>query len=236
MLFYKHNENFEVEEMDTAFLATTPLFRGSTPEEIGPMLVCLHGREKHFSKGELIFRAGTVIHELGVVLAGVVSIESDDLWGNKTILDQVRAGRVFAETYACMPGEALMVNVVAMEPTDILLLDVGNILQPCAKACAYHTLLIRNLLAISAQKNLNLSRRSFHTAPKTIRGRLLSFLSYQALTQGRRDFRIPFDRQQLADYLNVDRSALSAELGKMQREGLLTVEKNHFVVSAQLAE
>ncbi|WP_449290343.1 Crp/Fnr family transcriptional regulator [Oscillibacter ruminantium] len=105
--------------------------------------------------------------------------------------------------------------------------------ESCPNACGHHSKLIRNLLAISAQKNLNLSRRSLHTAPKSIRGRLVAYLSDQALRQGTRDFYIPFNRQQLADYLNVDRSALSSELGRMQREGLLTAEKNHFTMSEQ---
>ena len=121
-----------------------------------------------------------------------------------------------------------MVNVVAAESTKVLFLDMRKALQICSHACAHHNKLIRNLLSISAQKNLNLSRKIFHTSPKSIRGRLLSYLSYQAVRSGSQSFVIPFNRQQLADYLNVDRSALSNELSKMQRDGLLHVEKNHF--------
>ncbi|WP_367186338.1 Crp/Fnr family transcriptional regulator [Oscillibacter sp.] len=159
-----------------------------------------------------------------------MSIENNDLWGNRSVLDRVGPGQVFAETYACVPGEALMVSVVAAETAQVLFLDAAQLLLPCQSACSHHARLIANLLSISAQKNLNLSRRIFHTSSKSIRGRLLSYLSYQALRQGSRDFTIPFDRQALADYLSVDRSALSAELGKMQREGLLRVRKNHFVL------
>ena len=103
-------------------------------------------------------------------------------------------------------------------------------MQTCPGACEYHGRLIRNLLTISAQKNLILSRRIFHTSPKSIRGRLLSYLSFQASSQGSSEFTIPFNRQQLADYLSVDRSALSNELGKMQKDGLLKVNKNHFII------
>lgn len=219
--------------MDYIFLAATPLFRGTTPEEIQGMLTCLRAQEKKYEKGSMIFRAGDTVHEVGLVLSGSVSIENDDLWGNKTILDRVEPGRVFAETYACVPGEALLINVVAAEPSEILFLDIGRMVESCPNACGHHSKLIRNLLAISAQKNLNLSRRSLHTAPKSIRGRLVAYLSDQALRQETRDFYIPFNRQQLADYLNVDRSALSGELGRMQREGLLAAEKNHFTMSEQ---
>ena len=217
--------------MDLALLAASTLFRGLTPEEIETVLPCLRTKEKTFEKGTLIYAAGDCVSELGVVLSGSVSIESDDLWGNRTILDCVEPGRVFAETYACVPGEPLMVNAAAREKTSVLFLDAAHILKTCTSACEHHQKIIRNLLMISAQKNLNLSRRSLHTAPKSIRGRVLSYLSYQARRQGKAGFDIPFNRQQLADYLNVDRSALSAELGKMQKEGLIKVKKNHFVIS-----
>ena len=121
-----------------------------------------------------------------------------------------------------------MVDVSAAEAAEILSISVGRILQTCSRACTCHNKLLGNLLTLCAQKNLHLSRKIFHTSSKTIRGRLLSYLSYQALCHGSRRFTIPFDRQQLADYLHVDRSALSNELGKMQREGLIQVKKNAF--------
>ena len=127
-----------------------------------------------------------------------------------------------------VPGEKLLVDVFAAEVTEVLFLNVGKMLSQCPNSCGHHTQLIRNLLAISAQKNLQLSRRIFNTSSKSIRGRLLSYLSDQAVKNESERFDIPFNRQQLADYLGVDRSALSAELGKMQREGLLEFRKNHF--------
>ena len=127
-----------------------------------------------------------------------------------------------------------MVNVTASEKTEVLFLNIGRLLQTCSNACSHHSKLIRNLLAASAQKNLSLSRRIFHTSAKSIRGRLLSYLSYQALRQDSHCFEIPFNRQQLADYLSVDRSALSNELSKMQKEGILTVRKNRFCLSHEV--
>lgn len=214
--------------MDCYFLSKTNLFRGISEQEIDTMLKCLQTELRRYGKGDVVLQAGDQIRRMGLVLSGSVRIENDDIWGNKSILDQTGAGQVFAETYACMPGEPLMVSVVAAEITEILFLDVERILKTCPDACSYHSRLIRNLLMISAQKNLNLSRRIFHTSSKTIRGRLLSYLSYEASRAGSCEFTIPFNRQQLADYLSVDRSAMSTEIGRMQKEGLLRTEKNYF--------
>ncbi len=218
------------------FLADTVLFRGTQEEEIRAMLDCLGAEQKSYEKGSVIYRAGDFIQSMGLILSGRVQIENDDLWGNKSVLDSIGPGQIFAETYACLPNEPLMVTAVAAENTEVLFFNVSRVLQTCPSACAHHSTLIRNLLAITAQKNLNLSRRIFHTSSKSIRGRLLSYLSYQASSQGSRDFTIPFNRQQLADYLSVDRSALSSELGKMQRDGLLVAEKNHFILKSGIEE
>ena len=129
-----------------------------------------------------------------------------------------------------MGSPGMQASVTASENSEILFLNAARVLQTCPGACEDHGRLIRNLLTISAQKNLILSRRIFHTSPKSIRGRLLSYLSFQASSQGSSEFTIPFNRQQLADYLSVDRSALSNELGKMQKDGLLKVNKNHFII------
>lgn len=220
--------------MDYSFLSKTLLFRGITAGEIEHMMGCLDGRCKKYMKGEMIYRAGDVIQSLGMVLSGSVYIENDDILGNKSILDVAAPGQAFAETYACVPGEPLMVSAVAAEPSEILFLNIGQGLQTCSNNCVYHGRLIKNLLAISAQKNLNLSRRIFHTRSKSIRGRLLSYLSFQATRQGSLEFDIPFNRQQLADYLSVDRSAMSNELSKMQKEGILTVNKNHFLLKKEM--
>lgn len=216
--------------MNYRFLAQTPLFQGTSPQEIEAMLACLGSDVRRYEKGQIIYRAGDVVHALGVVLSGSVLIETDDVWGNTTVLDCAGPGHIFAETYACLPDEPLMVYVKAAEACQILFLNVGRVLQICSTSCSHHTALVQNLLCLSAQKNLNLSRKIFHTSPKTIRGRLLSYLSDQSVRSGSRSFTIPFNRQQLADYLNVDRSALSNELSKMQREGLIRADRNQFVL------
>lgn len=222
--------------MDFEFLSKTPLFHGASPDEVSSMLNCLGAEKRSYGKGEVIYRAGSPAETMGLVLSGSVSIQSDDVWGNRSILGSAEPGDVFGETYACVPGETMMVNAVAVEKSEVLLLNAAKLLKTCPQACQHHVALIRNLLTISAQKNLGLSRRIFNTSSKTIRGRLLSYLSYQARRKGSCDFEIPFDRQQLADYLSVDRSAMSAELGKMQNDGLIEVKKNHFHLNAKPEE
>ncbi|MDY3013922.1 MAG: Crp/Fnr family transcriptional regulator [Evtepia sp.] len=175
--------------METAM--HSPLFRGLEPEEIRTVLGCLAAWRRTYPKGAVIFSAGEPIRAMGLVERGSVFLESDDLWGNKTVLGRAGPGQVFGESYACAPGEPLLVNAVAAQETSVLFLEVGRLLTVCSQACGHHTALIRNLLEISAQKNLGLSRKIFYTRAKTIRGRLLAYLSDQALLQGSHSFAIP---------------------------------------------
>ena len=209
-----------MESVNLKALTKTEIFAGATEEEVSSMLNCLSAKKKKYQKDEIIFHAGDIVSSIGVMLKGNALIENDDIWGNRSVLDYVKEGQIFAETYACALDEKLMVNVIAMSDCEVLFLDVRKILKVCPNACEFH----QNLV----QKNLNLSRRIFHTSSKTIRGRLLSYLSYQAMEREKEEFDIPYNRQQLADYLGVDRSAMSNELGKMQKDGLIEVKRNHF--------
>lgn len=207
----------------------TPLFEGIGDEALAEMFACGGARKKSFGKGDVLLRAGCVTREVGIVQEGSVNIENIDLWGNRSILSHVPAGQVFAETYAFC-GEPMMVDVVAAEKTEVLFLNMDVLIHTPHPDSAWQPILVQNLLNISLRKNLALSERIFCTAPKTIRGRLLLYLSNQAAKAGSRHFRIPFDRQGLADYLNLDRSALSKELGKMRDEGILETTKNEFTL------
>ena len=209
----------------------SPLFRGLTPAEWDALAQTGQLRTKTFSRHEIIFHAGSRIHEVGVVLRGSVHIENLDLWGTKTILSSVPAGQVFAETYAFC-GDAMLVDAVAAEDCEVLFVNAAAF---SGGSSAGQDKLLHNLLAVSMRKNLSLSQRIFCTTPKTVRGRLLTYFSAQTAACGRLEFDIPFNRQQLADYLNLDRSALSQELCRMRDEGLLQFEKNHFVLN-QLPE
>lgn len=216
--------------MDMRQLQQSMLFRGMTELEITKALQVLEALEKSFQKGETLLIAGTITERMGLVLEGSVTIESNDAWGNRTIISHVGQGQVFAETYALLENEPMLVDVTASEDCRVFFLRSGriqslkNILEPWALKY------ITNLLTISMHKNLILSGRSFHTAPKTIRGRVMAYLNSVSLQKHSREFDIPFDRQQLADYLNLERSALSKELGKMQKDKLIFCKKNHFLI------
>lgn len=217
--------------MDLQFLSTTALFQGCPEKDIQVMANHLDFRTAQYKKKAVIFREGTVVMDIGLVLSGSVQIEHNDIWGHKSILGITEAAGVFAEAYACIPNEPLMINVVANQNCEILLVSVPKLFSPCS-VCTSQNRLIQNLVMISARKNLQLSSRSLHTSPKTVRGRLLSYFSQQISEQGSYHIVIPFDRQQLADYLNLDRSALSKELGNMKKEGSLEYYKNVFEFKA----
>lgn len=205
-----------------------PLLQGISREEANRLMECLKVRQQSYARGDTLLRAGEITKAMGLVLEGSVNIRHDDAWGNQSILGHVETGGIFAETYATAPETPLLVSVIAAEPCRILFLTLSQLLALCPRCCEAHQRLIRNLLALTAQKNLALSRRMAYTSAKTIRGRLLSYLSDQARQQESRQFAIPFNRQQLAEYLSVDRSALSNELSKMRREGLITFRQNQF--------
>ncbi len=215
---------------ETEALRESALFRGLTMDEAAEAARLLGVRRRSCRKGETVLRAGDVTGRMGLVLSGSVAVESCDLWGNRTILSVVPAGGFFAESYALLGDEPLGVDVTAASPCEILFLSIGEVTRGDVLASPWGARLAVNLLRISAEKNLTLSRRAFHTAPKTIRGRVLSYLNSVSLQTGKTSFAIPFDRQQLADYLNVERTALSKELGKMRRDGLIRCEKNRFTL------
>jgi CRP-like cAMP-binding protein len=172
---------------------------------------------------EILLEAGQRAPALGVVLAGRVHMEHLDVWGSKTLLGQAGPGDLFAETYACLPDEPLRVSVVAAENGEALFLETGQLLQCGCEPWRWK--LTQNLLRIAARKNLGLAQRSLYTAPKTIRGRITAYFSVLARQNGSLRFTLPFDRQQLADHLGVDRSALSNALSQMQKDGLLVIDK-----------
>ena len=210
----------------------SPLFNGIREDELAEMKTVSCLREKNYGKGEYIFRMGDVTTELGIVLSGSVVVENADVWGNTGILTKVHPGGVFAETYA-LGRVPMMVSAKAMEDSRIQFLDLRVLDAFQNSALDWQRKLLKNLLDISARKNIILSERMFCISSKTVRGRVLAYLSKQARLAASSSFRIPFDRQQMADYLNVDRTALSKELGKMKEEGLIDFNKNHFVIYSE---
>ena len=182
-------------------------------------------RRSSFTKGAIIFRSGQIVSELGIVVKGSVNIESLDLSGSKAILSNIGSSQIFAEIYAFC-REPMMVDAIAGKDCEILFVNIQALLKENNSNRSWYAKLLKNLLNIAAHKNLTLSNRIFCTAPKTIRGRLLTYLANLSAKQKSQSLTLPFNRQQLADYLNLDRSALSKELGKMRNEGLISFHKN----------
>lgn len=214
-------------------LSQTQMFRGINEQEIETLLQCLESKKRTYKKGEIIIAEGTATESIGIVLSGLVIISCSDIWGDTSILGNVAPGSVFAEVYACIPGQPLLVTVSAAEDTTVLFMNVGKVLSSCTNACPFHTRLARNLLTVCAQKSLQLSQKILHTNSKSIRGRLMSYFSECAKQSGSQSFLISYNRQQLADYLNVDRSAMCNELSKMRKEGLIEYSKNQFLLKGR---
>lgn len=205
-------------------IVKSPLFWKIPEEKLPSLLTCVDARERHYQKGELLLHRGARTAHLGLVLSGTVHIVREDFWGEREIVGLAEPGDVFAESYA-LSSEPLEVSVLAATDVAVLFLEVGRALSG---AGAFQEQLRENLLALLAGKNLQLTRKMRHMAQRTTREKLLSYLSAQALLAGRPDFDIPLDRQQLADFLAVDRSAMSTALGKLRDEGILEFRKNRF--------
>ena len=211
-------------------LRSSQLFSGISQEELTAMLSCLRAEKKDFPKEAFVLRAGDTAQSIGLVLSGSVLVIQEDVWGNRNILSKAGPGQTFAAAYACAPGSVLNVSVVAETPVTAMFLNVGRVLNVCPSACSHHSRIIRNLLGELAEKNLRFSEKLTHMGQRTTRAKLMSYFSAEAQRLGKYEFDIPFSRQQFADYLAVERSGLSLELGKMKNDGLLDFHKNHFVL------
>ncbi len=216
-------------------IAGSSLFQGIEKEEIKSMLKCLCGRRRSYVKGELIFAAGDRIMEIGLVLRGSVLLSKLDYRGNVLLLDKPGEGAIFGESLACLGAPNRNLDVTAAEPAEILLLDIHRVIKTCSSACAFHQRIIENLLMGIARKNQQLNLKMEHLSKRTTREKLLSYLASFCGGDETEWFTIPLNRQQLADYLCVDRSAMSWELCRMRDEGMLEFHKNRFRFSFPLS-
>lgn len=203
------------------------LFKDIDDDEWKEMEVILF-HESSYDKGSIIFHSGDVVNKIGIVINGAVNIERVDIEGRRSIISNVSRLGIFGESYALSKAK-MMVDAVASLDSDILFIDVDVLEREREKSWAYK---IRDaMLRVSAEKNIVLSNRIFCSSAKTIREKVDSYLSFESIKNNSNDFYIPFDREELADYLSVDRSALSKELGRMKREGLIEFRKNHFILN-----
>lgn len=209
-------------------LQACPLFEGIHAEELQGMLGCLGGREVTIKKGNVLFQEGDPATAIGIILSGGVHLVREDIWGNRSILAYIGQNMLFGESYAFSAAEKLPVNIIADSDSHILLLDSRRITTCCSNACAFHAQVIFNLLRIVSNANLTLHSKIHVTSQRTTREKLIAYLLDQAKVANSSQFSIPYDRQALADYLEVDRSGLSVEISKLRKEGILICDKNHF--------
>lgn len=212
-------------------MKNSPFFEGIEETEEEKVLKGLDAHEMTYDKENYILHCGEQVKEMGLLVSGGLLIVQEDFWGNRNLVAKIGPGDVFAETFACMQRRNINVNVIAEETADVLWLNVQNILNADGKTEGWKLVLLRNLLENMAEKNLRFNEKLTHMGKRNTREKLLSYLSAEAQKHGTPEFDIPFSRQQLADYLSVERSAMSTELGKLRDEGRLSFRKNHFCLN-----
>lgn len=211
-------------------LKKCPLFDGIEDQNLLGILGCLRARVMSFDKKYTILTEGSRAKYAGIVLSGSAHIVQVDYNGNQSIIADVRPSELFGEAFACAELDSLPVSVVANEPCEILLIECGHILHTCETNCVFHRKMILNFVRDLAQKSVALHQRVKIISKRTTRDKLMEYLSVQSEKSGSNSFEIPFDRQELADFLEVDRSGLSVEIGKLKREGIIDNHKRHFKI------
>lgn len=200
-------------------LSRCPLFDGMEESDLEDMISCLNGKTMDVAKDSPVFWEGSPARFVGVVLSGTIQVIREDYFGNRSIITSLNAGELFGEAFVLTGAKTLPVSVIAIKDSRVLLLDCKQLLSSEAFAPPYHTLLLKNLLQETARKNLRLSQKIRYMSQKSTKEKLLAYLSDQAKQQGSPEFMIPYDRQALADYLGVERSAMSAEISKLKNAG-----------------
>ena len=211
-------------------LKHTQLFAGIGENEISAMLNCLQANLRTYQKGDYVFREGERLDKITVLVEGKLLIQKDDFWGNRSIVNVIRIGEMFGEAYIAPESGSILNDVIAEENSVVIFFDVHKILTTCPSACRFHSMIIENLFFAISEKNRKLVQKIGHISKRTTRAKLLSYLSEESKHHNSNHFTIPFNRQQLADFLSVDRSAMSNELGKMRDEGLILFDKNEFTL------
>lgn len=204
------------------------LFNNIEDENLISMLGCLGATVKAYGKKEIIIEEGENARYIGIVLSGSAQIVKIDYFGNRSIVSNLEPSEMFAESFACAEVEAIPINVIANEQSEIMLIDCNLVMHPCSNGCIFHQQIIFNLMKIMAIKNIMFHQKIEITSERTTREKLMAYLMLQAKKWKSNSFQIPFDRQELADYLQVERSGLSAEISKMRKEGIIKSNKKYF--------
>lgn len=214
-------KNFEI-------LSQCSLFEGIGQSDLNALMECLNGRTINIPKGNPVFLEGDPARFVGVVLSGTVQVVREDYYGNRNVMTVLQPGELFAEVFSCAGLETVPVSVFALTDSEVLLLDCRRVVTSCSNSCHFHSLLMKNLLQEMARKNLALSQKIRYMSQKTTKEKLMAYLLDQVKQQGSTEFVIPHNRQSLADYLGVERSAMSAEIGKLKKSGQIDTHGSWF--------
>ena len=209
-------------------LKENPLFSGISEPNLQKLFSCLSARERKISRGAFIFQAGDSVRFVYLILSGSVHIIDEDFWGNRSIIETIKEHTLFGEAYSLASTEKYLVGVVAVEDSIILEIDPARLFEMCSNGCSCHADLIKNTAGILSEKIVRLTEKLGHIIQRTTREKILSYLSKCSYRSQSNSFVIPYSRQQLADYLCVDRSALSHELSNLKSLGMIRYRKNHF--------
>lgn len=211
-------------------LKKCPLFYNIEDENLIKMLTCLGAKIEFFDRKYTIISEGKKAKHIGIVLSGSAQITQTDFYGNRNIISNIEPSQMFLEAFACAEIESIPITVTANEPSEIMLIDCGHIIHTCENSCGFHRQLIFNLMRELANKNLAFHEKIEVTSKRSTREKLMTYLMQTAKKIGKNSFDIPFDRQELADFLTVDRSGLSSEISKLKKEGIIESNKKHFTL------
>ena len=209
-------------------LRQAALFQSLEPKELEALMLCMQPSIRQYERGDFLFHAGDPAGSLTILLEGYVHVLHENYWGNRTIVARLGPGGLFGEAFSYAHVEHIPVSVQAAEPTRAAYFDILRLSTTCSKACPHHAQIIHNLLHALAEKTVMLTEKNEIISQRTTREKVMAYLSAYATEKQCEDFSIPFSRQELAEYLAVDRSNLSRELSRMQRDGILTYQANHF--------
>lgn len=217
-----------------SILKDTQLFSGLSENEIQLMFDCLQAKKSEYKKGQLVLRQGDKLDKILVLVKGKIHIQRDDYWGNRSIINVINQGEMFGESYATPQSTEIMNDVLAVEDSVVIAFDINRILSSCSSACKFHSTVVHNLFCAISEKNRKLVQKLSFMSKRTTREKLIAYLSEEAKRNNSNSFSIPFNRQQLADFLSVDRSAMSNELCKMRDDGFIKFDRNKFLLCEEV--
>ena len=211
-------------------LKKSKLFQDMSDDDILKSLKCLSGKTNTYTKDEIIYFAGDEISKIGIILNGSILITKDDIMGNRNILTSISQSELFGETFVCSDIKYIPVTVTASQKCEILFIEFSRITQTCTSNCNFHNTLIKNMLYIISSKNILLNNKIEILSAKTTRDKLMAYFNIQIIKNKTNKFKIPFNRDALADFLNLNRSSMSRELSKMRDENIIKFNKNEFEI------